>query len=187
MIRWFLELLYGSVPAEFESAFDLDQSVRRLANKTGRTVFSALFQQRAIGKVSASGVSLQRVIPLVGNSFKPFFIGTFQESGHRVVLSGRFTMHRWAKVFMSVWFGGCVLWTIGAIAGVVIEDLKKWWVPFIGVGIICAGTALVWVGKWLARNDVAWLSRVIREALGVGPPNPALQTDRLTATPELQR
>jgi hypothetical protein len=177
VIRWFINLLYGSVPADFESAFDLDQSVRRLASATGRSVFSALFQQRAVGKVSASGVSIQRVIPLVGNSFKPYFVGAFQDSGHRVILSGRFTMHWCGKVFMSVWFGGCVLWTIAAVTGVLLEDLKKWWVPFIGVGMICAGIAMVWVGKWFARNDIAWLSRVIQEALGVGPPNSALQTD----------
>ena len=79
---------------------------------------------------------------------------------------------------MSVWFGGCVLWTLATIAGVLIEDPKKWSVPFIGVGMICAGTAMVWLGKWFARNDVAWLSHVIREALDIGPPNPPLQTDR---------
>lgn len=178
MIRWFIDLLYGAVPAEFESAFDLDQSVRRLGSATGRTIFAALLQQRAVGKVSASRVSLQRAIPFVGNSFKPFFIGSFRETDNRVVLSGRFTTHRMTKVFMSVWFGGCVVWTIGVIAGVLIEDLNKWWVPFIGLGMICAGIAMVWVSKWFASNDVAWLSGVIRDALGVGPPNSALQTDR---------
>jgi hypothetical protein len=115
VIRWFIDLLYGAVPAEFESAFDLDQSVRGLASATGRTIFSALLQQRAVGKVSASRVSLQRAIPFVGNSFKPFFIGSFQTSGHRVVLSGRFTTHWWTKAFMSVWFGGCVVWTIESL------------------------------------------------------------------------
>lgn len=178
MIRWFIDLLYGSVPTDFESAFDLDQSVRRLADATGRTIFAALFQQRAVGKVSASRVSLQRAIPLVSNSFKPFFIGSFQKTHNRVVLSGRFTMHWSTKVFMSVWFCLCLMWTIVVLAGVLIEDLTKWWAPFIGLGMICAGTALVWVGKWFARNDVAWLLRVIREALGVGPPNSAFQTDR---------
>jgi len=178
VIRWFIDLLYGSVPADFESAFDLDQSLRRLTNATGRTVFSALFQQRAVGNVSVSRVSLQRVIPFVGNSFKPFFTGAFQASGHRVVLSGKFTMHWYGKVFMSVWFAVCVLWTIAVIAGVLRENLKYWWAPFIGVGMICAGIAMVWVGKWFARNDLAWISLVIREALGVEPPNSALQTDR---------
>lgn len=178
MIRWFIDLLYGSVPADFESTFDLEQSVRRLAGATSRTIFAALFRQQAVGKVSASRVSLQRAIPLVGNSFKPFFIGSFQETDNRVVLSGRFTIHWSTKIFMSVWFGLCIVWTIVAIAGVLIEDLQKWWVPFIGPGMICVGTAMVWVSKWFARNDVAWLSRVIRDALGVGSPNSALRTDR---------
>jgi len=35
-----------------------------------------------------------------------------------------------------------------------------------GLGMFGAGVALVGFGKWLGRNDVAWLSNVIRTALG---------------------
>jgi hypothetical protein len=31
--------------------------------------------------------------------------------------------------------------------------------------MMVAGTALVWIGRWFARNDAAWLSDVIRGAL----------------------
>lgn len=34
-----------------------------------------------------------------------------------------------------------------------------------GPGMIAAGAALLWFGRWLARNDVAWLSAVIAGAL----------------------
>ena len=161
--------------------FDVDQSVRRLTDATGRTVFAAVFQQRAVGKVSASRVSLQRIIPFVANSFKPYFIGEFRVSDHRVVLSGRFTMHWSSRLFMSFWFGGCVFWTLLVAAAVLKNgDANYWWAPFLGVGMICAGALLVCVGKWFARNDVAWLSRVIRESLG-GPLNDRVETDRQPA------
>lgn len=180
MIRWFRNLLYGSVSTEFESLFDLDQSVRRLANATGRTVFAAILQQRAVGKVSASRVSLQRIIPLVANSFKPYFIGQFRVLGHRVVLSGKFTMHWSTKFFMSVWFSLCVFWTLIVATAIVTGNTERdaeWWVPFTGVGMIFGGVVLVWLGKWFARNDVAWLSQVIRESLG-GPPNERVESER---------
>jgi hypothetical protein len=180
VIRWFMDLLYASAPVEFESLFDVDQSVRRLADATGRTVFAAVLQQRAVGKVSASRVSLQRVIPFVTNSFKPYFIGEFRVSDHRVVLSGKFTMHWSSKLFMSFWFSFCVFWTLAVTTAVVIGD-AEWWVPFMGVGLMCAGVGLVWLGKWFARNDVAWLSSVIRESLGGPSNNDRLEPDRRPA------
>jgi hypothetical protein len=33
-VRWLFRLIYGSVPAEFESAFDIDESVKRLSAVT---------------------------------------------------------------------------------------------------------------------------------------------------------
>ena len=49
--------------------------------------------------------------------------------------------------------------------------------PLFGLGIICAGVALVLIGKWFARNDVAWLSTAIQEAFAKEPPNNRLQSD----------
>jgi hypothetical protein len=178
MIRWFWNLVYGSVPAEFQSSYGLDQSVRRLADATGRSVFSALTRQRAVGTVKASKVSLQRVIPFIGNSFKFFFIGQFQNRDGRTVLVGRFTMHWFVKAFMSIWFGFIALWTLFAIAALPFHISKdNWFAPLFGVGMFAAGIALVWVCRWFSRNDVAWLSNVVSSALDGQPPNNRLQDD----------
>jgi hypothetical protein len=56
--------------------------------------------QEAVGTVKSSCVSLQRVIPMVGNSFEPFFRGRFVEKTGKVILVGRFTMHWLVKAFM---------------------------------------------------------------------------------------
>ncbi len=133
-------------------------------------MFSLLDKQKAVGRVDKTRVSLQRVIPMVRNSFKPFFIGQFVEEDGRVILKGQFTMHRCAKIFMSFWFGFCLFWTLLAIALLVARDPKKWWLPFFGLEMISAGVAIVWTGKWFARNDIAWLSEVIRNALSDEPP-----------------
>jgi len=50
-------------------------------------------------------VSLERAIPFVGNSFKPLFVGKFHRVDGIIMLSGRFTMPWWVKVFMTFWFG----------------------------------------------------------------------------------
>jgi hypothetical protein len=40
---------------------------------------------------------------LFANSVKPIFVGKCHVSQGRVVVEGRFTMFRFAKVFMTVW------------------------------------------------------------------------------------
>jgi hypothetical protein len=52
--------------------------VTRLQAATRRSAFGVLGQQAAAGPVGESRVRLQRVIPMVGNSFKPFFLGRFE-------------------------------------------------------------------------------------------------------------
>lgn len=120
--------------------------------------------------MTASRVLLRRVIPLVGNSFKPFFIGRFIADGNRVVLSGNFTMHWSVKAFTAVFFGFIAFWTILAlIFTVILRDPLTWWFPFAGIGMFLIGIALMKLGKWFARNDIAWLSEVIQDALSGQP------------------
>jgi hypothetical protein len=176
-----MRLLYDSTPAEFRSAYRMAESVERLSAATKRSVFSALGETTAVGKVSEKVVRLQRVIPMVGNSFKPFFIGHFEVRGEETVLIGRFTMLPLVKVFMSFWFGMCGLFAGAALLGgfkpqgpnATIFLLQ----PFL---MIFAGIALVAAGKWFARNDAAWLSAVIATALGAQRDGASVTRDALT-------
>ena len=144
----------------------MQESVQRLRSATKRSVFGALTAQAVVGKVSEDRVSLQRVIPFVGNSFKPFFVGHFEPSTSGTRLVGRFTMHWLVKVFNTFWFGFCLLWTVLAIGIVSISSTSEnWYFPVFGFGTLVVGTLMVQVGKWFARNDAAWLTNVITNAL----------------------
>lgn len=116
-----------------------------------------------MGKVSEGSVRLQRVIPMLGNSFKPFFLGRFQRSGEKVQLVGRFTMLPITKVFMTIWFAMVALASVGLLFGLTSTvPAPAILAPFAMIG---GGVAMVAFGKWLARNDTAWLSEVIEGAL----------------------
>jgi hypothetical protein len=162
MIRVMLNFLYGSTPATFDSRYSFGESVERLRSATKTW---SLTNQVAAGKVSENKVVLQRSIPFVRNSFKPFFVGNFERSGHGVVLVGRFTMHWFVKAFLTFWFGFCLLWTALAIAAVISSRDAIWWFPLAGIGMLVVGAAIVQLGKYFARNDIAWLSKVIEAAL----------------------
>ena len=164
LFRGLYELLYGSTPAEFKSSLGLQESIDRLRAATRRSVFSALSQQAAVGPVKESSVRLQRVIPMVGNSFKPFFFGRFETRGRDVYLSGKFTMLPLVKVFMTIWLGMAIFIGIGVLANNRTQS-SGWPAMLAAFGMTGLGIAFVWAGKWFARNDVAWLSNVIRGAL----------------------
>jgi hypothetical protein len=180
MFRWFQRLLYDATPAEFRSAYGLAESIERLSAATKRSVLSSLGETTAAGKVSERVVRLQRVIPMVRNSFKPFFIGYFEVRGEVTVLIGKFTILPLVKVFMSFWFGMCGLFAGAMLLGgfnphgpnATFFLLQ----PFLMIG---GGIALVAAGKWFARNDAAWLSELIATALSAPRDKASVNRDAL--------
>jgi hypothetical protein len=171
MFRRFVNLLYGSTEAEFMSSVGLEESVQRLRSATSRWSLSALTRQRAVGRVKETGVSLQRAIPFVGNSFKPFFTGRFEERDGKVALVGQFRMLMFVRIFLSIWFGFAVVWTIMATASVIIHHSDPS-LLLAGLAVVFCGLTILIFGKWLARNDIAWLSAVIQRALSNSIPDP---------------
>lgn len=154
-------LLYGSIPATFKSAFGLAESVARLCAATKQFGFF-LTQPAAVGSVSETHVKLRRVVPLLRNSFKPFFFGRFEQRDDGVYLTGRFTTPLAVKVFMSFWLAGVLAIAIPLAA---VRN-APWWARLPPFGLLAFGLALIGVGTWLGRNDAAWLSDVIQRSLG---------------------
>lgn len=161
-------MLYESTPAEFCSAYSVAESVERLRAATKRSTFAAMSEAAAVGKVSADSVRLQRVIPMVHNSSKPFFTGRFEVRDGVTVLTGHFGMTIFVKVFMTFWLvmvalfaGGFLVGSLGAATSYPRQVVIG---PFL---MLVAGLGLVALGKWFGRNDAAWLSAVIARALEV--------------------
>ncbi len=170
MSHWLRNTWLGSEPVEFESAYGMAESVERLKAATRRfSIWSSVGHQVAAGSVKESRVSLQRAIPMVGNSFKPFFIGRFAWRDGRVVLAGRFRMHPFVRIFMALWFGGAGFAIATFVMAAGHARRGSLFVP-PAAGILLAGIGMVSLGGWFSRNDPAWLSTVIRGALaGPGP------------------
>lgn len=181
MLRWFFNLLYGAEPAAFESRYSVSESVSRLAKVVKPSLFRALAQESAVGTVTEQRVSIQRVIPLMRNSWKPFFIGSFRSVGTKILLSGHFTYAPSVKIFMSFWFGFLAIWTVLAAGALFAGAADAYWLPLFGVAMFAAGIGMVRIGKWFARNDVAWLSRVISEALDSSETQPSVSADTPSA------
>ena len=173
VIRWLANLLYGSVPAEFPSAFTMQESVDRLKGSIEYYPgFLIAIKEAATGTVSENKVSLSRERPMFRNSFKPFFVGRFEFREGRVVLVGRFTMHFFVKAFMTFWLGFCLYWTAMAAFTIAQREPSYSWVSLGGIGLLGIGVAFVRVAQFLSSDDVTWLSALIARALsGANPGN----------------
>ena len=168
MIHHLRRLLYESTPAEFRSAYSVAESVERLRAATKRSAFAAIGEAAAVGKVSQDGVRLQRVTPMVRNSFKPFFVGRFESRDGVTLLTGRFGMSLFTKIFMTFWLAMVALFGVGFLVGSLGATASYPRQIVIGPFLmLIAGLGLVALGKWFARNDVAWLTGVIGRALDV--------------------
>jgi hypothetical protein len=160
--------LFGSTPAEFASDFPLEESVERLRAEVAPLLTAGLrFRQCAAGRVSTSGVSLCRVIPLHRNPFQPFFIGTFDESEGKVVLKGAFTLHPAVKTLMSLWLVYSAVWVV-VVGMAVLAPRPGLLLALFGVLVSLAGVGVAKLGQAWAGNDPAWLSAVIQRALSKG-------------------
>ena len=177
MLTKVFDSLFGNVPVQFPSDFPLSESVARLRERTKRSVFVSLFERSAAGPVTESRVRLQRVIPFFGNSFKPIFVGAFTQSHGRVVLQGRFTMFLFSKVFMTTWLSFALVWTILAESLSVARDGPRS-LPLVGLVFFAVGIGFIRGCWWLSRNDIAYLTSVIRAALSPGPPGNAVERPR---------
>jgi len=168
-VLWFFDLLYGSVPAEFESAFDLDESVRRLSAVTTSFMFlkPSMF---AVGEVSRYFVLLEK--PRLfdgwgvgGMYFARCFDGEFCNVDGRVSLIGRFTMAGRIKGALTIWFGFAVLFTCLCAQSLEPFEPRTWAAPFIGIGYFALSLMFVILGKRASRDDIPWLSELIQGAL----------------------
>jgi hypothetical protein len=159
-------VLYNSTSASFKTPYGIHDAVERLRAVTKPSAFGALTSQAAVGRVSETDVSLQRVIPSVRNPFKPCFVGRFEATASGTRLVGRFTMPWVIKVLVTGWSSFCFFWTAAASWFVIASgNGERWYFPLVGVCMLVAGGLVVKVGTWFGRNDVAWLTGVISGAL----------------------
>jgi len=167
MVRWFFQFLYGSISVRFASPYSVHESISRLSAIIEPSVFSSFTRQCAVGIVTEKKVCIQRVIPFVGNAWKPFFYGTFSSTGAGSVLEGTFKLSLFMRIFMSVWFGFIAFWTLLSTFVVLTKSPTELWFPLFGVCMFAAGIGMVHFGKWFANNDIAWLTQVVVQALGI--------------------
>lgn len=169
-IRRFLDWLFGSVEAEFESGFKLDEAVWRLAVATEGRFFNARPGRATEGRVSMEGVSLQKMTPTSESTMPTLYVGMFQEVDGRVSLKGRFHMPRRLRVNMAIWFAFFLVFAADlARSAVGAAEPMPGWLLASGAGLLAAGVGSVVLGRRQSMNAIPRLANVIANALSGTP------------------
>jgi len=159
------DFLYGTEGFQIEFDVPIDVAVANLQSRVSGSVLSLLGSEGMVGQVSNHTVKLQRVIPMVGNSFKPFLIGSFSTRGNKTVLSGVFRFHRLVQAFLTFWFAFSALFIVLLSVAAFANPSEIWFFPLFGIMFLGGGVAMVNIGRWFARNDKEWLKRNIHDAV----------------------
>lgn len=165
MISWFLDFLYGSRYAQFESQYSLHEAAFRLAGEVKPSRSSRVSEPCAVGTVTEKEVLIYRETPYFRNSWKPIFVGSFECNGNKTILKGKFRFSTWKVLSTLFVFLFIAVWTLRATDAVISNSSKDLSFPLAGVAMFGFNTAMILYGKWSARKDVDCLSKVISAAL----------------------
>ena len=109
----------------------------------------------------------------VHNSFVPFLYGRLEATNEGSRIVGRFRMHPYVRVFMSVWFGGLVAMSVFVPVLALAGRFNNGRPPFIAMVaplmFILFGVGLLAFGRWIARGQVSRLLQFLREDLEATP------------------
>lgn len=159
------DFLYGSEPLKLQFDMPIETATERLNANVHKSSFMPASAERMEGNVDTEHVEIERVIPLVGNAFKPVFVGKFSEEGGKTILTGVFRFHRFVQVFMTFWFGITTLWLITVSINALSTASNTWYFPLYGLMMLAMGVGMVKIGKWFSRNDRQWLKEHISHAI----------------------
>ena len=149
-IRAFLDDTLARTPVELVSPLARADVVQRL--RDGVDSDWVMFGGKpVVGRVDERSFRL-RLRLKYRNSFQTFLFGTIVEDGRSTRLRCRVGMHPIAAAFMALW--------LTAVAGLMISALSALGdeaeiglLLGVPVAMIAFGGGLVWLGRWLARDE----------------------------------
>jgi hypothetical protein len=173
MLEKIIDFVCGYEDVAFESEFDLDTSIRRLAAEINLPLlgFQPLVSGRArvvVGKVSEQKVSLWSETLIWRDAWGSTFTGNFQIVNDRVFLIGKLGLTPYLLAFFSLVCGMAALTSFLAISELTKNpgDPVLWAIALIGgPSMILFVVASARVFKWLFSGNERSLLAAIRSAL----------------------
>lgn len=163
-----VKYLFGYSEIEIKSDFDIQESLLKLS-KIISPVLYPTNELHISGFVSKNKVSFRRTIPFIQNSFKPVFNGKLVSDGNQILLKGRFSVYWLTKMFYVVLWTFLFFVIILSVIGYLVSNNDQVSSSLIMVSMgVCGWVAsvfLVALGKKFSKDDIEYLSNIVRKSL----------------------
>lgn len=171
MKKIYQKLFDYSKNVQFETGISIEEASKRLTEKLQKQnlfifLSSAVPHSSLMGRVRKDSVKLYRVVPFLGNIYKPIFYGRFHSKDGKAILEGIFTMSPIAKIsillFLTIFVAiEIIILPVGFAQTDPSAMLFLFIIPIIAFLSVC----FLFLGRWLSRNDVEWISDQIKISL----------------------
>ena len=160
----------------FTSQYSPQESAQRLRANIEASIWKTWSTTCVVGKATDRRICLVWHRANIKNSFQPIFRGVFEIENGTTIIKGRFGMHWFVKIFLTIWFGGLILGSIVCVHlgyqkfGTEIFnpddrlfELLKYlgYIALLGL----AGVGLIAWGKYISRDSLEKITEVIENSL----------------------
>ena len=153
--------MFVTKPVIFQSPYQLDESVRRLAAalKEAETGFGQgpVF----VGEANERVVEVQRLSRYSENWFNPYFLGHFEQIDSKTVLKGVFTTHWIVKLFLAGWTLFSFIWIAFGLLVLLVSQSAAWMFLLSGLVILVSGLAFYKIGTFNSKTHISLISEFI--------------------------
>jgi amino acid permease len=153
---------------QFESAKSLEDSLQRLSQITHTSYWKVYLSGNIpdsfmMGVVRKDKVILCRVRPRIQNSITPHFYGKFKEIDNKVYLHGKFTMHTFIKIFLTVYI--TLVFVFFFFGLFIIINSSDPFFEILWLSGCILTLALIGIWKKYSYRNIEWISKEIKAAL----------------------
>ena len=173
----FSAFLFINIPIEIRSDFSRGDAIERLRSCNERNLFQYFIHGGSYFSVTKEKIKIKRMAPLIGNPFKPVFVGEFVDFGGVEVLVGKFSLARIVKTIAIAWLSIAFSWLLIVLLIFLISFIgnktQNYSViimyKFILIGVLFFFTGVVCIHLFwrMSRGDMIYLERHIRRAIQI--------------------
>jgi hypothetical protein len=105
------------------------------------------------------------------NDFSPYFYGTLSPENQGTRIQGHFDISRWTKIFMRIWLGGVILFTLPVLIATLRQTSHgdAWVGVAVPIGLIAFGILMPNFGRWLGGNEEKYIKDFLATTLLAQP------------------
>jgi len=151
------------------SPYSIDECYRRLADAVDKNPGSYFSSNPVVGKIIKTHIKIKKNLKNNKyNSFQRILNALIEKHAKGTIIKGCFGIPDASKYFMYFWF--CFIISLSIINVIAFIDGSQktkfsWIFALINIGMLIHGVILVKFGKFISRNEQAFLKKFLMELL----------------------